>query len=91
MEPGSRTSALWLRWIPRITLCLDGRRQTQFRSQQDWERSVALHPFYTQQQVERSKTAMGPLLQRAHVVAHSLLALLPSPMVKLAWKICARC
>ena len=44
VELSSRTSAFWLRRVPHIALSLYGRRQTQFRSQQHWERSVALHP-----------------------------------------------
>ena len=46
MQLSPRTSAFWLRRVPYIALPLNGRRQTQFRSQQHWEGPVALHYFF---------------------------------------------
>ena len=91
MEPGSGTSALWLRWIRCIIFVIDGRRQTQFRGQQDRERPVALHYFCMQESETQSEIRICVSLQRCHLCGKGKpkLALLLSPTLKLPWKICA--
>ncbi len=90
-ELSSRTSAFWLRRVPYIALSLNGCRQTQFRSQQDWERPVALH--FSLCECEKSCRGMRSILpfKEFTFLGRALLALLLSPTLQLVWKIYARC